>query len=274
MSSLKDKVSIVYSTERAFDSINRMCILMDDYPFIFKPIKGSKSSFKNGNLIPKLPFHSDRTPFFFKKGFYVFPTVEKTTLFYDDKSDLFIKIFHPLTFKNKILSLFSNKAKSIYHLSVKLLSKGIKVPKIVAYGMLKKSRSFLYIMERIEGESLHSLLINKKVSFPFEVYLNIMAKLAEIHRYGYWYGDLRLSHIFIKNGEISGFVDIDCIKKNILLRLRNLAKDLAGLNRPDLPLSLNEKRVLFVYYAKNIGTKKEEYLLKLIKYYTERRWKS
>lgn len=274
MNWLKNKVSFFYFTETAIHSITRLCLLMDDYPFMFKPMRGSNTFLKNNNLIPKIPFHSDRTPLFYKRGLYFFPTVEKTTLFYDDKSDLFIKIIHPLTFKNKILSLFTNKAKSIYHLSEKLLSKGIKVPKIVAYGMLKKGRSFFYIMERVEGESLHSVLITKKESFPFDVYLNIVDKLAEIHKYGYWYGDLRLSHIFVKNGEISGFVDIDSIKKNTLVRLRNLAKDLAGLNRPDLPLSLNEKQVLFRHYVKKLGTKKEEHLLKLIKYYTERRWNS
>ena len=128
-------------------------------------------------------------------------------------------------------------------------------------------------MERIDGESLHAALITRKESFPFDVYANILEKLAELHKYGYWYGDLRLSHVFVKNGEISGFVDIDSIRKNILLRLRNLAKDLAGLNHPDLPLDYNEKKALFKHYVKYLDIGSEEHLLKLIKYYTKRRWK-
>jgi tRNA A-37 threonylcarbamoyl transferase component Bud32 len=292
-----DIVNVYYTGGEAVNSsITKLCCLIKDYPLIFTPFKGDDEKAKSV-ITEKLgitafqitkqntdnssvcngywhPVFSERTPIFSIEDFYLYPTVKKTTLFYDRKTDCFFKILQPLTFKDNIFSLFMNKARSIYNLSEELLSKGIKVPQVIAYGMLKKGRKAFFVMKRVEGNSLDNILIKKKRPLSYEIYLKVIEKLAKLHSLGYWHGDLRISHIFIKYPEISGIVDIDSIKKNVPFKFRNLAKDLAGLNNPEVPLTKNEKKALFNYYIIKLNIKNERNFLHLVRHYTERRWKS
>ncbi|MEW6416964.1 MAG: lipopolysaccharide kinase InaA family protein [Nitrospirota bacterium] len=277
MKYLENDIAYFHYNEAVLDSITRFCFLIRDNPFFLKPFRGINEEMRNifpvrDKVVQQPLYFFDRTPVFCRDGLFLLPTVKKTLLFYDEKNDCFLKIIHPLTFKNKVFSLFSNKAKSIYYLSENLLSKGIKVPKILTFGVIKKIGSPFFIMGRVDGRSLLSILIKEKKKFPFDIYLKIIDRVAEVHRIGYWFGDLRISHIFMKNGDISGFIDIDNMRKNIPFRLRNLAKDIAGLNHPELPLSDEEKMSLFKHYISKLDIKKGEHLLQLVKHYTNRRW--
>ena len=129
-------------------------------------------------------------------------------------------------------------------------------------------------MERVEGESLYDLLIREKKQLPMQTYLKVIEDIAKLHNLGYWLGDAHLSHIFIKDTEVSGFIDIDSIRKNRPYMLRHIAKDIAGVNHPKLPITKKEKNKLLNYYMQISEIKNENRFRQLVKYYTERRWKA
>jgi len=82
-----------------------------------------------------------------------------------------------------------------------------------------------------------------------------------------------LSHVFVDGDKISGVVDIDSIRRNILFKMHNQAKDLAGFNHPGLPLSSSQRKEGFHYYIEKMNIKKRDRFLNLLEYYTRRRWK-
>ncbi len=257
MKYFKNDVASFNYNETVLPSVINLCNLIKVYPFILKPFRGM-----NEKVEATLS----------SSGFTLYPTVKKTTLFYESTTDCFFKILHPLTLKHKISFLFKDRTKAVYSLSEYLLSKGIKVPQIMAHGLLKSSR-FFFVMKRIEGKSLYDILLREKKTIPKEMYLKIVDKVAEVHSLGHWLGDAHLSHIFVNDSGVSGFIDIDSIKKNRPFRLKNLAKDLAGLNHPELLVTEDEKMKLLNYYINRIDIRKREIFLRLLKHYTERRWK-
>jgi aminoglycoside phosphotransferase len=257
MKYFKSYVASFYYNETVLPSVINLCNLIKEYSFILKPFRGKDEKVE---------------AILSSSGFILYPTVKKTTLFYESATDCFFKILHPLTLKHKISFLFKDRIRAIYNLSEYLLSKGIKVPQIMAYGLLKSNRLF-FVMRRIEGKSLYDILLREKKTIPKEMYLKIVDKVAEVHSLGHWLGDAHLSHIFVNASGVSGFIDIDSIKKNRPFRLKNLAKDLAGLNHPELPVTEAEKMKLLNYYMNKIDIRKREIFLRLLKQYTERRWK-
>ena len=277
-------VTYYYNDSTEVEScIHDMCRLAEKSPLLLEPFKGSDE--KSVSLIReqlpldssnsenrKLPFSCDRVPVLSVGGMVMFPTVEKTTLFYHSKSDCFFKILHPLSLKYKLASYLASRAGSIYELSRNLLAKGIKVPRIYAYGMFTKGRKAFYVMERIRGSSLYDLMVTKNETLPEHMYYKVIDTLSSLHKLGYWFGDLRVAHIFIHEGEISGFVDIDGIKLNVPFRMKNIAKDLAGLNQPGLPIAKDEKKALLDYYISQSNITNRQGLLRLVRHYSERRW--
>ncbi|MEN8263323.1 MAG: hypothetical protein ABFR82_07665 [Nitrospirota bacterium] len=275
------------SSESVHKSIEGLCSIIKKYSFIAMPFKGkdesvinrflreqgSPGTLKEKEITGNSPLFFDRKPVLSIEGYLLFPTVKKTTLFYDTRTDYFIKILQPIGIKRKIVSLFANKARLIYNLSEKLMANGIKVPGVLAYGMIKKGRKPFLVMDRIKGKSLYTILNIEKGNLPYEGYLKVIDKLADLHNLGYWFGDMRIAHVFINRSEISGFVDIDSIRRNMPFRLRNLAKDLAGLNNPDLPLTYDEKIKLLKHYVARVQIKNDRNLLHLIKHYSKIRWK-
>jgi len=279
------------NNEAIRSSLDRLYKIATNNPTVLQPLKGndekagstlndnninhnsnSKNGITNGNFA--LPFRFERIPFFIIDGFYLLPTVKRTTLLYDRMADCFIKIIHPLSMKAKVVSFFINRARSVYLTSEELRSKGLKISKVLAYGMFTKGRGALIVTERVEGNSLHELLIKEKKTLPDEMYVNVINELAILHNAGYWFGDLRASHIFIREQDISGFVDIDSIRRNKPYRLRNIAKDLAGLNHPAMPLGKDQRKRLFDHYTSKSQISDKDRLLRCIKKYTERRWGS
>jgi tRNA A-37 threonylcarbamoyl transferase component Bud32 len=279
-----DMARFYYDSGRAVHScIKRFCEMAADCPLLIMPFKGNDEQtvaalsrqFSAGRAKDRdhtLPFSCDRVPAAYADGYYLLPTVRKTSLFYHQESDCFFKILHALTFKNKIVSMFSDRARHVYELTEHLRNKGFQVPRVHAYGMFRKNRAVFYIMERIKGNSLYDILVKKKETLPEEMYVKVIHAVAALHSLGYWFGDLRAAHIFVHDREIAGFADIDSIKKNVPFRLKHIAKDLAGLNQPGLPLQKDEKMTLFEQYISKSHTGNKPRLLNLIRHYSERRW--
>ncbi len=247
-----------YSGEVMHSSIEKLSALIRNSPAVLEPARNMNDNMKD---------------LFSSAGFKLYPTVKKTTLFYDPDTDCFFKMLHPLSFKNRILFLFTDKAGAIYNLSEYLWSKGARVQRVTAYGLLKEGRRPFFAVKRAEGESLYDLMIRGGKKLPMDMLRKVLDETAKFHRLGYWLGDAHLSHIFITDEGVSGFIDIDSIRKNIPYMLKNPAKDIAGLNHPELPLTKDEKKSLLAYYLNIAGIKDENKFLKMLKYYTERRWK-
>ncbi len=260
MKQLENDVACFYYNynEEMRSSIIKLCDLTKSNPFSLKPFRNTNHSIKK---------------LFTSKGFQLYPTVKKTTLFYDRATDCFFKILHPLNLKNKILFLFMDKSRAIYHLSERLYQRGVKVQRVTAYGLFTKGRRPCLAIKRAEGESLYDILIRGKKHVTMALYRKVIDEVVRLHSLGYWFGDAHLSHIFIKDAEISGLIDIDSMRKNFPYRLRNIAKDIAGLNHPELPLTKDEKKSLLGYYLDGVDIQNEEKFLRLIHHYTERRWK-
>lgn len=259
MKYFKNDVASFYYDETVLPSVINLCNLIKEYPFILKPFRGKDEKVE---------------AILSSSGFILYPTVKKTTLFYDRTTDCFFKILHPLTIKNSILFFLMDRARHIYNLTEYLKTKGIKVPMIEAYGKLWKDRRPFFVVKRVEGKSLYDTLIRERKTLTTEIYLKVMDEVAEFHSLGYWFGDAHLSHIFVNDKEVSGFIDIDSIRKNTPFVLGNLAKDLAGLNHPKLLITEDEKMVLLDYYMDKLNVEKKERFSRLLKYYTERRWKA
>jgi tRNA A-37 threonylcarbamoyl transferase component Bud32 len=246
-----------YDDEALKVSLERVCRLVSGHPSVLEPVQDMSEHLKETLA---------------SEGFMLYGTVKKTTLFYDPKTDCFFKILHPLHLKEKVLFRFINRAAAIYSLMEYLYARGVRVQRVNAYGMFKTGRRPFFVVRKAEGESLYDLLIRQQKRLAMAEYEKVMDVTAKLHALGYWFGDAHLSHIFITEKGVSGIIDIDSIRRNRPFKVKNPAKDLAGLNHPELPLSEDEKRSLMTYYVRLTGTHNEKKFLQLIKYYTERRW--
>lgn len=279
-----DMAIFYYDPDVAVHScVTEFCSLAANHPLLLEPFKGNDeklssalaSGFSADDADGRnnaLPFSCDRKPIVHINGYYLLPTVPKTTLLYHRESDCFFKVIHSLTLKSKIVSFFSDRARRVFELAGQLRAKGFQAPVVHAYGMFRKSRSVFYIMERVKGNSLYEILVKKKETLPAKMYEKVIDALADLHNNGYWFGDLRIAHIFVQDINISGFVDIDNIKRNSPFRMKNIAKDLAGLNQPELPLTKDEKRSLLDYYISKSGINDKTGLENLVMQYSKRRW--
>ncbi len=241
------------------DSITRLCMIVRENPFILEPVRGMDE--RAARVLSG-------------DGFLLYPTVRKTTLLYDVRTDTFFKILHHDGVKNRLRSLFSDRAKVVYHLSAELISKGIKVPVVLGYGRLKRGRKSIFVMQRLEGESLYDILIKQGGEVSEEGMFEVIEGIAGLHTAGYWLRDAHPSHIFMDESGLSGFIDIDGIRRNTPLRLKRLAKDLVWLNHPALPLDEKEKSALLEHYVERMGIRGREKLIRLVTVYSGQRWKA
>lgn len=271
MKSFRNEIFTLFSEEDIADLVNNLYNFFKESSFVMEIWKGEDIKKIKNVKIPSIPSFLERKPVYYHDGFFLIPTVKKTTLFYSAPFDCFIKIIHPLSIKDRIFSLFIDKGYRIYNLSKELNSNNIKVPTVIAYGFLNQDKKPFFVMNRMEGNSLYPVMIGNK-TIPFHLYYNVIDEIIKLHKFGYWFGDFRLSHVFIHKEKVSGVVDIDSIKKNFLFKLRNLAKDMAGFNHPKLSLSITEKNEIFSYYIEKMNIKKKNKFLDLLKYYTQRRW--
>ncbi len=238
-------------------SLDRLCRLISDEPSVLQPCQDK---------------HVTTEKLFSGAGFQLYSTVKKTTLVYDPGTECFFKVLHPLKFRDRLLYLFINRAESIYHTMEFLHGSGIEVQRVLVHGVFRAGRRPFFGVKKAEGESLYDILIRQKQRLTMADYEKVMDSAAQLHNLGYWFGDAHLSHFFIKGGRISGIIDVDGIRRNRPFMLKNPAKDIAGLNHPEIPLSEDEKRSLLAYYSKRAGIHDQAGFLRLLKRYTERRW--
>jgi hypothetical protein len=243
---------------RIIPCIEHFSLMLTDHPSTLQPSRGIDEWILNISA---------------SYGFQIYSTVKKTTLFYDRATDCFLKILQPISVKHRIRFLVGYGTDRLYKLSQRLRSLGVNVPRVLAYGAIKRGRKPFFVMERVVGHSVYDLLIRKEQVLPHEIYFQIIEEVASLHRLGYWLGDAHIDHVFLENDRFSGFIDIDSIKKNWPFRLRNLAKDLARLNYPALPLRISERMVLLKYYMKLFGISKERHFLELVAHCSVSRWK-
>jgi hypothetical protein len=254
----KNDVALFHANEIVLGCVEKFIDTVRRYPLILEAVRG-----KSG----------ETERIFSSAGFILYSTVKKTTLFYNREVDCFFKILQPVNFKSRIFFSLFNRAQQIYNLSEFLIDRGISVPRIEAFGTLRSMNRPFFIMKRIEGKSLYDHLVKERNLLVMPTYMKIIEKMMELHRLGYWMGDAHLSHVFINDDEVKGFIDIDSIRRNRPFKLRNLAKDLAGFNNPKLPLTEEEKKKLLSYYMNSMNIIKKEKFHGLVKCCTERRWK-
>ena len=257
----KDRFASIQFDEGLEPSVMRLLDLVREFPCALLPIKGS-------DAVAESVFSS--------RGFHLYPTVLKTTLFYDPASDCFLKILHPLPLKlrDRAHCLITDRARHIYSLSEWLRHRGVKVPRVRAFGKIREGRKPFYAIDRVQGRSLYDILIREQREIPSELYRKVMDEVAGLHGLGYWFGDAHLSHIFVHDGEISGFIDIDSVRRNRPFRLSHLAKDIAGLNHPGLPVGRGDKESLLRRYAGKMNLQDERAFRYMVKDYSEKRWTS
>lgn len=243
--------------EKVSGSFARFCGLLSGQPDLLRPEKG---------------IEGDRHDRFREYGFELYPTVKHTTLCYDAADDCFYKVLHPLTLKRRISALFVDRAAKIYRTWRILTAEGVKMAAVLCYGTIKRNRLPFFVMGRLEGKSLYDLLIREKQQLPSPVYYRAIDQIAKVHAAGYWLGDAHLSHIFVDREEITGFIDIDSFRQHRVFRQRHFAKDLAGMNHPQLPMGEAEKRLLLDYYMDKSGILTQGAFCNLVSHYTGRRW--
>lgn len=260
MKYISNDVISCYSDEALVPSVMNLCALIREYPFLLRPFRRMNEEVRD---------------ILSTAGFQLYPTVKKTTLFYEQATGNYFKIIHPLTIKHRIFSMFTDKAGYIYRLSLDLRDKGIKVPRITAYGIFKRFKKPLFAMKRIDGKSLLDIIRNEKRHMRTDIFFKVMEEVARFHSLGYWFGDAQPAHIFVDDSGVSGFIDMDSIRKNRLFRPKNFAKDLAGIFHPELLRLITEKEKtdMINCYLENINIKKKENFLQLFAYYSARRWK-
>lgn len=256
MRHIKNDVGSFYSSEDVIPSLLRLCNLISGYPDILKPVRGADKEAKR---------------ICSNHGLTLYPTVRDTTLLYDKEDGRFIKILHPITIKDRLRFLLMNRAEEIFKLSEKLRDQGVKVVEVVAYGILRSYRRPVYIMKRVEGKSLYDILIREKRTVEFTLFERVIDEVARLHKLGYWFGDSHISHIFLNGSTLEGFIDIDGIRRNRFLNIKKMARDIAGLNYPSIPITDDEKMLLLNHYISRLDIEKEKFL-KLLKSYIKKRW--
>ena len=132
----------------------------------------------------------------------------------------------------------------------------------------------MYALERARGRSLYDLLVRERGTIPLALCRTVIDTVAGLHGLGYWLGDAHLSHIFVDQEEVSGFIDIDSIRRNRTPRLANLARDLGRLYHRGLLLGRADCELLLQQYAARTGLKDAEAFERLAEGYASTRWNS
>ncbi len=253
-----DVAKIHYDDNKALEkSLSTLCLVIKNSPSVLIPVKDADEGVKAR---------------LFSEGFELYPTVKKTTLFFDQRTDSYFKILHPLSIKHRILYHLFDRSRAIYELANDLRSRGIKIPAVSAYGQIKSDMRPLFVSARVEGDCLNNIVIKGSNRLAMECYRKVIDEVVKFHRQGFWLGDAHPAHIFVKDGDVAGFIDIDSIRKNRLYRPKNMAKDIAGMNHPGLPLTRDEKKSLLDYYLEKAGIAEREKFIRMLKHYTAHRW--
>ncbi len=213
---------------------------------------------------------------FAARGFRLHPTWPQTTVFYDSASDCFFKTLNrrPRTLRGRAHALITDRARQIHALSRWLADRGVPIPRVRAFGTIREGRRPVYAIARADGRSLYDLLVRERGAIPPPLARKVVDAVAGLHGLGYWLGDAHLSHVFVHQGEVSGFIDIDSIRPNRPPSLANLARDLGRLHHPALPLQRGDGDSLLQHYAARTSLQDVKAFERLVEGYSSRRWRS
>jgi tRNA A-37 threonylcarbamoyl transferase component Bud32 len=257
----RDRLASIRFDTSLEPTVMRLLDLVREYPAILLPVSGADAVAASALA---------------SRGFRLYPTVLSTTLFHDPASDCFLKILHPRprTLRERARSLITDRAWQIYSLSEWLGQQGVKVPRVRAFGTMREGGQPFYAVDRVQGRSLYDILIREQRELSSELGRKVIDEVARLHGIGYWLGDAHLSHIFVHDEDVNGFIDMDGMRRNRPFRLSNLARDLAGLNHPMLPLGRGDKESLLRRYARRMNLKDGRALRRMVEEFSERRWPS
>jgi len=251
-----------FKSKELVEEVKNILRIHDKYPEALFPLRGMND---NVNKI------------FNKIGFELIPTVPSTTVLKKLKSDKtwFLKIYHPLKLKNKLLEGFYPRAKRTFQKTSRFLQYGLNTSEPLGWCYLRRLNKSIFIMDEVKGLSLYDILIRKKTITDKNRIKNISEKLLNelclCHSRGIFFGDLHLGHIY-PEGDRLYFIDLDSVIFKKHLRYDDIAKNLAGLNHPLLPLS-KEERLSFLYNYAMAMNMEMEILLEKIKQLTKKRYK-
>ena len=211
---------------------------------------------------------------FAARGFRLYPTWPRTTVFYDAASDCFFKTLNrrPRTLRGRALSLVTHRARQLHALSRWLVDRGVPIPRVRAFGIVRDGRRPVYAIARARGQSLYDLVVRERQAIPPPLARKVIEAVAGLHGLGYWLGDAHLSHVFVHQEDVSGFIDIDSIRPNRPPRLANLARDLGRLNHPAYPLGPGDGDSLLRHYAARMRLQDVTAIARLVEDYSSRRW--
>jgi tRNA A-37 threonylcarbamoyl transferase component Bud32 len=215
-------------------------------------------------------------PAFSARGFRPYATWPQTTVVYDPASDCFFKFLHrrPTTLRGRIHSLVTDRGRQIHALARWLTDRGVPIPRVRAFGVVREGRTPLYALERARGRSLYDVLVRERQTVSLTLCRTVIDAVAGLHGLGYWLGDAHLSHVFVDQGEVTGFIDVDSIKRNWPPSMANLARDLGRLYHRGLPLGSADGESLLQQYAARTGLKDTEGFRRLAEGYASTRWQS
>ncbi len=256
-----DRIARVEFDDALAPSIARLLDLLEKSPAAGLPVDGSDRAAQSA---------------FSSRGFQLYPTGRRTTVFHDPASDCFLKILHPRPrgLRAWAGSLLTDRAREIHALSEWLVERDVPVPRVRAFGTIRQGRKPFYAVERARGRSLYDLAIRERRAIPTTLLRTVIDALARLHELGHWLGDAHLSHVFVHEGQVSAFIDIDGMRRNGFRRLTSLARDLAGLNHPGLALSKEDKASLLRHYAGRMNLGDTRAFAGLVRRHSARRWRS
>jgi tRNA A-37 threonylcarbamoyl transferase component Bud32 len=257
----RDRLASIWFDASLEPTVTRLLDLVRESPVILVPVLGA-------DAVAAAACAS--------RGFRLYPTVLSTTLFHDPASDCFLKIIHPRprTLRERARSLITDRARQIYSLSEWLGQHGVKVPRVRAFGTMREGGQPFYAVDRLQGRSLYDILIREQRELSSGLAQKVIDEVARLHSIGYWLGDAHLSHIFVHDEDVNGFIDIDSMRRNRPFRSSNLARDLAGLNHPMLSVGRGDKESLLRRYARRMDLKDGRAFQRMVEEFSEARWRS
>jgi hypothetical protein len=253
-----DRVARIEFDEALAPSIARLLDVLDDLRAVPLDVEGSDAV-----VAPALA----------ARDFRLYPTWPQTTVLYDSASDCFFKILHrrPRALRGRVHALITDRGRQIHALSRWLGDRGVPIPRVRAFGIVREGRRPLYAIDRAQGRSLYDLLVRERGAIPLPLARRVVDAVAGLHGLGYWLGDAHLSHVFVHHGQVSGLIDVDSIRSNRPPRLANLARDLGRLNHPAIPLGRADGDSLLRYYAARTKLKDVKAFERLVEGYSSKR---
>ncbi len=222
---------------------------------------------------------NDRLKSIFQKvGYELIPTVMSTTVLRKVGAEgaWYVKIYHALKWKDRIRERLRPRALRTYLITRRFQSIGLQTPEPLGWCYIKGKNKSLIFTKQARGDSLYDIFIRKKTPFEKinqrEVLEMVLNEMLLAHKSGVYFGDLHLGHIYITERDVE-FIDLDSVKFRGRLRPSEMARNLAGLNHPALPLEKELKSLFLKRYTEEMGLEPET-IKDQIMMFTEKRYRA